>query len=96
MTAPEAQPERDSIVYDGLIVPPCDLLPLGKWITPNELRELLEGYGKGDPESGHAFADDLMRTALAAIRDAEPGIDPQKLAAAVLHADTADFPRWCA
>jgi len=91
-----ADEPRDSIVYDGLIVPPCNLVPLGKWLTPNELRDLLEEYGKRDPEAGHGFIDDLMRAALTAIRDGVPGVEPQKLAAAVLHADTADFPRWCA
>lgn len=95
MSTPE-QPPRDSIVFDGLIVPACSLVPGGKWLTPNELRDLLQEYGKADPEAGHAFIDDLMRAALEAIRDAEPGIEAQKLAAAVLYADTADFPRWCA
>lgn len=92
----DAPDERDSIVYDGLIVPACNLVPLGKWLTPNELRDLLEEYGKRDPETGHSFMDDLMRAALTAIRDAHPGVEPRKLAAAVLHADTADFPRWMA
>ncbi len=82
---------RDSIVYDGLIVPPCDLVPLGRWMTPDELRESLEEQGKRDPEAGHKLLDDLMLSALTAIRD---GYDePHKLAHAVLRANTADFPR---
>ncbi len=77
---------------DGVIVPSCDLLPLGRWMTPTELRDLLEEYGKRDPEAGHAFLDDLMLMALAAIRDGHD--NPPLLAHAVLRANTADFPRW--
>lgn len=80
---------RDCIVYDGLIVPPCDLLPCGRWMTPDELRELLEEYGKDDPEVGRAFLVDLMLSALSAIRDGHD--EPHKLAHAVLRANTADF-----
>lgn len=86
------QEQRDCIVYDGLIVPPCDLVPLGRWMTPDELRDALEELGKRDPEAGHLLLDDLMLTALAAIRDGHD--EPHKLAHAVLRANTADFPRW--
>lgn len=75
-------------------VPPCDLHLLGRWLTPDELRESLEEYGKRDPEAGHAFLDDLMLSALSAIRDGHD--DPAPLAHAVLRANTADFPRWYA
>lgn len=87
--------DRDCVVYDGLVLPACDLVPVGAYLTADELRDRLEEYGKADPEAGHALMDDLMRAVLTAIRDGHCET-PQKLAAAVLHADTADFPRWMA
>lgn len=79
---------------DGVIVPPSDLTPIGAYLTPDELRARLEELGKADPEAGHGLIDDLMRAALAAIRDGHG--NPSALASAVLHADEADFPRWYA
>lgn len=79
---------------DGVIVPASDLTPIGAYLTPDELKDRLEEIGKADPEAGHGLLDDLMRAALAAIRDGHG--DPRALANAVLVADEADFPRWYA
>jgi hypothetical protein len=75
-------------------VPACDLVATEGEMTTVDLRALLEQAGRADPERAHGFVDDLMRAALQAISDGHP--QPRLLAAAVLVAESADFPRWCA
>jgi hypothetical protein len=79
---------------DRVLVPVCDLVDVEGEMTATQLRALLERAGRDDPERAHGFVDDLMRAALQAISDGHP--EPHLLAAAVLVAASADFPRWCA
>lgn len=63
-------------------------------LTAGQLRELLEQLGKGDYETAHGVADELMEKALRQI--AEGHADPETLARDVLIVVSADFPRYCA
>lgn len=83
-------PDSTALVH----VPACDLVTVEGQMTAAQLRALLEQAGRDDPERAHGFVDDLMRAALQAISDGHP--QPRLLAEAVLVAESADFPRWCA
>lgn len=48
----------------------------------------------GDPESAHGMEDDLYTEVLASIALGNP--NAKELAAAALHAQDVDFPRWYA
>lgn len=76
-------------------VPSCELIgPAKAFMTGEDLKRLLEKFGRLDPEAGHSLTDNLMRAALTAIRDGHG--DPRALAEAVLVAESAEFPRWMA